>query len=95
MLAQARQADIAMAPAADMFEMGVKVQVLKRGTMFAMRAAKLYDLYRTYDRLEQIPESRPADPRENLLPRSSRNDLGPDPRLLLEPRPEPGRACRA
>ena len=57
MLAQARQADIAMAPAADMFEMGVKVQVLKRGTMFAMRAAKLYDLYRTYDRLEQIPET--------------------------------------
>jgi PfaD family protein len=57
MLAQARQADIAMAPAADMFEMGVKVQVLKRGTMFAMRAAKLYELYRMYDRLEEIPEA--------------------------------------
>jgi PfaD family protein len=55
MLAQAQQAEIAMAPAADMFEMGVKVQVLKRGTMFAMRAAKLYELYRTHDRLEQIP----------------------------------------
>ena len=50
MLAQAQQADIAMAPAADMFEMGVKVQVLKRGTMFAMRAAKLYEFYRTHDR---------------------------------------------
>ena len=49
MLAQAQQADIAMAPAADMFEMGVKVQVLKRGTMFAMRAAKLYEFYRAYD----------------------------------------------
>jgi PfaD family protein len=55
MLAQAQQADIAMAPAADMFEMGVRVQVLKRGTMFAMRAAKLYDFYRTYDRLDEIP----------------------------------------
>jgi PfaD family protein len=33
----------------------VKVQVLKRGTMFAMRAAKLYDLYRQYDSLEEIP----------------------------------------
>jgi trans-AT polyketide synthase/acyltransferase/oxidoreductase domain-containing protein len=43
MLAEARQADVIMAPAADMFEMGVKVQVLKRGTMFSMRAAKLYD----------------------------------------------------
>ncbi|MGA6925958.1 MAG: PfaD family polyunsaturated fatty acid/polyketide biosynthesis protein [Desulfosarcina sp.] len=56
MLAEARQADITMAPAADMFEMGVKVQVLKRGTMFSIRGAKLYDLYRTYDRLEDIPD---------------------------------------
>ena len=55
MLAGARQADVAMAPAADMFEMGVKVQVLKRGTMFAMRAAKLYEYYRNYDRIESIP----------------------------------------
>ena len=55
MLAQARQADIAMAPAADMFEMGVRVQVLKRGTMFAMRAAKLYDYYRAYDSIDAIP----------------------------------------
>ena len=55
MLAQAQQADIAMAPAADMFEMGVKVQVLKRGTMFAMRAAKLLEIYRTYDSLAAIP----------------------------------------
>ena len=56
MLAEARQADVTMAPAADMFEMGVKVQVLKRGTMFPLRAAKLYDLYCRYDRLENIPE---------------------------------------
>lgn len=55
MLAQAQQADIAMAPAADMFEMGVKVQVLKRGTMFAMRAAKLYEFYRAYEGLDHIP----------------------------------------
>jgi PfaD family protein len=55
MLAQARQADVAMAPAADMFEMGVKVQVLKRGTLFAMRAAKLYELYRACEGLDQLP----------------------------------------
>lgn len=55
MLTNAKQADVAMAPAADMFEMGVKVQVLKRGTMFAMRAAKLYELYCTYDSLDAIP----------------------------------------
>ena len=56
LLAEVRQADVAMAPAADMFEMGGKVQVLKRGTMFAQRAAKLYELYAAYDRLENIPE---------------------------------------
>jgi PfaD family protein len=55
MLAQTEQADVIMAPAADMFEMGVKVQVLKRGTMFALRAAKLYELYRGYPSLEAIP----------------------------------------
>jgi PfaD family protein len=55
MLCEAGQADVAMAPAADMFEMGVKVQILKRGTMFAMRAAKLYELYRAHDSLETLP----------------------------------------
>jgi PfaD family protein len=56
MLAEAGQADVTMAPAADMFEMGVKVQVLKRGTMFPLRASKLYDLYCNYDRFENIPD---------------------------------------
>ncbi|MEE8143117.1 MAG: PfaD family polyunsaturated fatty acid/polyketide biosynthesis protein [Planctomycetota bacterium] len=55
MLAEAEQADVAMAPAADMFEMGVKVQVLKRGTLFAMRAARLYEIYRSFGSLEEIP----------------------------------------
>jgi trans-AT polyketide synthase, acyltransferase and oxidoreductase domains len=55
MLAATQQADVTMAPAADMFEMGVTVQVLKRGTMFPMRAAKLYELYRAHGSLEDIP----------------------------------------
>ena len=55
LLAGAGQADVAMAAAADMFEMGVKVQILKRGTMFAMRANKLYDYYRAYNGFEEIP----------------------------------------
>jgi PfaD family protein len=67
MLAQAQQADIAMAPAADMFEMGVKVQVLKRGTMFAMRAAKLFELYRAHDGLEQIPAAERAALEKNIF----------------------------
>jgi PfaD family protein len=60
MLAEAGQADVTMAPAADMFEMGVRVQVLKRGTMFAMRAAKLYELYRAYPSWETVPQAERA-----------------------------------
>lgn len=56
MLAEAEQADVTMAPAVDMFEMGVKLQVLKRGTMFAMRGNKLYDIYKAYDSIDAIPQ---------------------------------------
>lgn len=55
LLAEQGIADVTMAPAADMFEQGVKVQVAKRGTMFAFRAARLFDLYRTHDSLDDIP----------------------------------------
>jgi trans-AT polyketide synthase/acyltransferase/oxidoreductase domain-containing protein len=60
MLAEAGQADVTMAPAADMFEMGVKVQVLKRGTLFPFRAAKLYDLYCNFDKYEELPQKERA-----------------------------------
>jgi PfaD family protein len=55
MLAVAGPADVVMAPAADMFELGVEVQVLKRGTMFATRARKLYELYRGFSSLDELP----------------------------------------
>ena len=55
MLAEAGQADCIMAPAADMFELGVRVQVLKRGTMFAQRGAKLYEIWKSCDSIEMIP----------------------------------------
>lgn len=55
LLAQADQTDVTMAPAADMFELGVEVQVLKRGTLFAMRGQKLHELYTRYDSIEDIP----------------------------------------
>ena len=57
LLAQAEMADVAMAPAGDMFEMGVRVQVLKRGTMFAMRAQKLYELYTRYNAWDEVPQA--------------------------------------
>ncbi|MFE7659509.1 PfaD family polyunsaturated fatty acid/polyketide biosynthesis protein [Streptomyces celluloflavus] len=55
MLAAAGIADCAMAPAADMFELGAELQVLRRGTLFPMRAQHLRTLYRTYDGLDALP----------------------------------------
>lgn len=67
LLLKTRQSDVAMAPAADMFEMGVRVQVLKRGTMFAMRAGKLYELYRAYSSLDEIPPTQKAQLEKDYL----------------------------
>ena len=55
MLSKAGIGDVAMAPAGDMFEMGAKVQVLRKGTLFSVRAQKLYDLYARYASLDAIP----------------------------------------
>jgi len=67
MLAQAEMADVIMAPAADMFEMGVDVQVLRRGSLFAVRARKLYELYRAYPSLDAIPADERAKVERDLL----------------------------
>jgi PfaD family protein len=70
MLAAAEPTDVAMAPAADMFELGVKVQVLKRGTLFAQRGGRLYEVYRRYPELDAIPEAERIDLEKSVLGRS-------------------------
>jgi trans-AT polyketide synthase, acyltransferase and oxidoreductase domains len=70
MLAQADLADFDIAPAGDMFEIGAKVQVLKRGTLFASRANRLYELYRTYPGLDAIPSEARAEIEQRCLGRS-------------------------
>jgi trans-AT polyketide synthase, acyltransferase and oxidoreductase domains len=67
LLADATMADVIMAPAADMFEMGVEVQVLRRGTMFAMRARKLYELYRNHPSYEAIPAAQRKEVEQKTL----------------------------
>jgi len=67
MLAEAESADVAMAPAADMFELGVKVQVLKRGTLFPMRALKLYEVYKSCASLDAIPPAERANLERNFF----------------------------
>jgi len=55
LLAEASMTDVAMAPAADMFEMGVKVQVLTRGLMFHTKARRLEELYLAHESLDALP----------------------------------------
>lgn len=73
LLAQAQIADVAMTASADMFELGVKVQVLQRGTMMAVRGNQLYDLYTRYDSLEDIPADIRANIEKNIFRQSLDN----------------------
>ncbi|WP_054739581.1 ACP S-malonyltransferase [Cellulosilyticum ruminicola] len=46
--------DTEYVPAGDMFEIGAKVQVVKKGVFFPARANKLYDIYTHYNSLREI-----------------------------------------
>ena len=48
-------ADVTMAPCADMFEVGAKVEVIKKKTMYAQNAQKLYEYYVKYPSFDAIP----------------------------------------
>ncbi|MEU5030942.1 ACP S-malonyltransferase [Streptomyces milbemycinicus] len=47
--------DTDYAPAGDMFELGSKVQVLRKGVFFPSRGNKLHALYTHYDGIEDLP----------------------------------------
>ncbi len=55
LLSKVASTDVMMAPASDMFEMGVELQVLKRGSLFGPRAKKLHDYYTRYNSIDEIP----------------------------------------
>ena len=57
LLQQINVQDTEYAPAGDMFELGAKVQVLKKGVFFPARANKLYEWYRMYNSLDEIDEN--------------------------------------
>lgn len=85
MLADVDVADTAMAAAADMFELGVQVQVVKRGTMFAGRANSLYELYRAYDSLEELPPPTRRRLEEKIF-RASLDDIWAQTQAFFEQR---------
>jgi trans-AT polyketide synthase/acyltransferase/oxidoreductase domain-containing protein len=62
--------DTDYAPAGDMFELGARVQVLKKGLFFPARANKLYELYRRYDSLDQLDEKTARQIQEKYFRRS-------------------------
>jgi trans-AT polyketide synthase/acyltransferase/oxidoreductase domain-containing protein len=62
--------DTAYAPAGDMFEMGSKIQVMKKGVFFPARASKLYDLWRTHGAIEQIDAATRSEIQDKYYRRS-------------------------
>lgn len=93
MLATAGLADCATGPAPDMFELGAHVQVLGQGTMYAQRAQRLYDLYRRYDAIEEIPEKDRAKIERTIF-RRSLDDVWTDTRSYWAAR-DPAQVERA
>ncbi|MFV0420265.1 MAG: PfaD family polyunsaturated fatty acid/polyketide biosynthesis protein [Dysgonomonas sp.] len=67
LLSQVSDTDITMAPAADMFEQGVKLQVLKKATFFPIRAQKLYVIYSNYNSIDDIPDKDREDLEKNIF----------------------------
>ncbi|MCY1022595.1 PfaD family polyunsaturated fatty acid/polyketide biosynthesis protein [Pyxidicoccus sp. MSG2] len=56
MLADADIQDFAMAPAGDMFELGARIQVFRKGVFFPARGNKLYELYQRHESLDAIDD---------------------------------------
>ncbi len=69
LLGAAEGTDCAMAPSSDMFEMGVEVQVLRRGTMFASKAKRLFELYQAYGGIDDLPPGERAWVQDKVLRR--------------------------
>ncbi|WP_405825420.1 PfaD family polyunsaturated fatty acid/polyketide biosynthesis protein [Streptomyces sp. NBC_00838] len=93
MLCEADVADVTMAPAADMFELGVTLQVLSRGTMFAQRAGRLHAAYRAHGSLEEIPPAVRAAIERDVL-RASFDEVWQHTRAFWEQR-DPSEVARA
>jgi len=62
--------DTDYAPAGDMFELGAKIQVLRKGVFFPARANKLYELWRNHDALGAIDEATRKQIQNKFLGRS-------------------------
>jgi PfaD family protein len=69
-LSKASYSDVTMAPAADMMDEGARLQVLKKGNMFASRANKLFELYRQYETFDALPPAELERVEKRILQKS-------------------------
>jgi trans-AT polyketide synthase/acyltransferase/oxidoreductase domain-containing protein len=70
MLVQMNVQDTDYAPAGDMFEMGARVQVMRKGVFFPARANKLHELWRNHQSWEDIEEKTRQQIETNYFKRS-------------------------
>ena len=88
-LSEAAYSDITMAPAADMFDAGVELQVLSKGTMFPSRAKKLYELFVAYPSLDAIPAATRTRLEQKTFGKPIDAVWDETVRLAAAPRPRP------
>ncbi|MCP4674509.1 MAG: PfaD family polyunsaturated fatty acid/polyketide biosynthesis protein [Deltaproteobacteria bacterium] len=93
LLANVALDDVMMTPSADMFEMGGRVQVLKKGTMMGVRGNQLFDLYNRYARIEDIPAEIKAS-LENSVFKKSLDDVWQETQAFFS-QSEPKQLARA
>jgi trans-AT polyketide synthase/acyltransferase/oxidoreductase domain-containing protein len=87
-LQQLNVQDTDYAPAGDMFELGAKVQVVRKGVFFPARANKLYDLYRHYNSLDEIDDKTKKQIQDKYFHRSFEEVYAETKAYYLQTRPE-------
>ncbi|MEE1940367.1 PfaD family polyunsaturated fatty acid/polyketide biosynthesis protein [Streptomyces sp. TRM 70361] len=70
LLQRAQVQDTALVPAGDMFEMGTKAQVLRRGLFFPARANKLYELWLRHGSLDELDPDTADNVQRRILGRT-------------------------
>lgn len=83
-LQQMNVQDTAYAPAGELFELGGRVQVLKKGCFFPARANRLHELYRYHNSLEEIDPKTRRELEEQYFKREI-DDVMAEILLLLPP----------
>jgi PfaD family protein len=83
LLAAAAVNDVVMVPSADMFELSVNVQVLKKNVLYPMRAKYLYELYKKHASLNNLSDDEKKKVESEIFRRSI-DDIWSDTRKFFE-----------